>query len=39
MNVGDKIVASETAPLKSGNRMEVGNIPTGLQVYNVELIV
>jgi len=33
------IVTSETAPLKSGNRMEVGNIPTGLQVYNVELIV
>jgi len=28
MNVGDKIVTSEVAPLKSGNRMEVGNIPT-----------
>ena len=39
MQVGDKIVTSEEAPLKSGNRMLVGNIPTGLQVYNVELIV
>jgi large subunit ribosomal protein L2 len=39
MSVGDKIVTSETAPLKSGNRMHIGNIPTGLQVYNVELIV
>jgi len=28
MKVGDKIVTSEVAPLKSGNRMEVGNIPT-----------
>ena len=39
MKVGDKIVTSEEAPLISWNRMEVGNIPTGLQVYNVELLV
>jgi len=39
MNVGDKIVTDLETPLVSGNRMEIWNIPTGLQVYNVEMIV
>ncbi len=39
MKVGDIVVAWEKTSLDSGNRMEVGNIPTGLQVYNLELIV
>ena len=39
MRVGDTVIADEKTPLKSGNRMQVGNIPTGLKVYNVELIV
>lgn len=39
MKVGDVIVTDEKTSLDSGNRMEVGNIPTGLQVYNLELIV
>jgi large subunit ribosomal protein L2 len=39
MKVGDKVITDEKAPLNSGNRMEVGNIPVWLQVYNVELIV
>jgi large subunit ribosomal protein L2 len=39
MKVGDKIVTDVETPLVSGNRMEIGNIPTGLQVYNVEMIV
>ena len=39
MKVGDKVITEEKAALKSGNRMEVGNIPVGLEVYNVELIV
>ena len=39
MKVWDTIVTDIKAPLVSGNRMEVGNIPTGLQVYAVELIV
>jgi len=39
MQVGDKVVTDVDTPLVSGNRMEVGNIPTGLQVYNVELLV
>ena len=37
--VWDIIVADASTPLKPGNRMEIGNIPTGLQIYNVELIV
>ncbi|QFR38631.1 50S ribosomal protein L2 [Candidatus Gracilibacteria bacterium 28_42_T64] len=39
IKVGDKFITDEKTPLESGNRMEVGNIPTGLQVYNLELIV
>ncbi len=39
MKVGDVIVTSNEAKPVSGNRMRVGNIPVGLQVYNVELIV
>lgn len=39
MRVWDIIVSWEKTSLDSGNRMEVGNIPTGLQVYNLELIV
>ncbi len=39
MKVGDVILTDEKTPLKAGNRMEIGNIPTGLEVHNVELIV
>lgn len=39
MKVGDIILTAEKAALKSGNRMEIGNIPVGLTVHNVELIV
>jgi len=39
VTVGDTIVTDEKAPLKSGNRMEIGNIPVGLKVHNIELIV
>ena len=39
MQVGDVIMTEEKSELKVGNRMEVGNIPVGMQVYNVELIV
>lgn len=39
VKVGDKIVADKKAELISGNRMEIGNIPTGLQIYNLELLV
>ena len=39
MKVGDTIITSNTAKPTPGNRMEIGNIPTGLSVYNVEMIV
>lgn len=39
MKVGDLIVTKQEAALASGNRMELGHIPVGLQVYNLELIV
>jgi len=39
MKVGDIVLTDEKTELVSGNRMEIGNIPTGLNVYNVETIV
>lgn len=39
MKVGDEIITAEKAQLKSGNRMEIGNIPVGLKIYNLELLV
>ena len=39
MKVWDTIITNEKTELVSGNRMLIGNIPTGLKVYNVELIV
>lgn len=37
LKVGDKVLAAEAAPLKTGNRLQLKNIPLGYQVYNVEL--
>ena len=39
MKVWDEIVASVTAKPIAGNRIEIGNIPVWLSVYNVQLIV
>jgi large subunit ribosomal protein L2 len=39
MKVGDQVVNSNTAKPVAGNRMEIGNIPTGLSVHNVEMII
>lgn len=39
MHVGDEVITAPTAKPVPGNRMEIGNIPTGLTVYNVEMIV
>jgi large subunit ribosomal protein L2 len=39
MKVGDVVITDEKTDLVSGNRMEIGNIPTGLNVYNIETIV
>ncbi len=37
MKVGDEIITSVNAPLKSGNRTQLKRIPVGSFVYNVEL--
>ncbi len=37
LKVGDSIVFSEKAPLQTGNRMMLKNIPVGTNIYNVEL--
>ncbi len=34
---GDEIIVDEKAPLKTGNRMRLKNIPVGTMVYNIEL--
>jgi large subunit ribosomal protein L2 len=35
--VGKKVIAAERAPLETGNRMKLANIPVGSQVYSIEL--
>jgi large subunit ribosomal protein L2 len=37
MKVGDEIICSETAILKSGNRTRLKNLPIGTEVFNIEI--
>jgi large subunit ribosomal protein L2 len=37
LNVGDKVVASETADIRPGNHMTLSAMPVGTLVHNVEL--
>lgn len=37
IKVGDEVICAEKAPLKTGNRMKLKNIPVGTMVYEVEL--
>ncbi len=37
VKVGQEIIASEKAPLESGNRMKLKNMTVGAKVYNIEL--
>jgi large subunit ribosomal protein L2 len=37
MKQGDEIITSETAKIKSGNRLPLKSIPVGTVVYNVEI--
>jgi len=37
LKVGDRIVSSKVADIQIGNAMEIGNIPEGTIVHNVEL--
>ncbi|MBI5411944.1 50S ribosomal protein L2 [Candidatus Peregrinibacteria bacterium] len=38
LKVGDRIMCSEKIKIKPGNCMQIGNIPAGFNVHNVELI-
>jgi large subunit ribosomal protein L2 len=38
LKVADEIVTADTTPLKTGNRMQLKNIPLGQQVYNIEMM-
>lgn len=35
--IGDKIIASESAPLELGNALPLSAIPSGMQVHNLEI--
>ena len=37
MNIDDRIISSENAPLNIGNAMNIGNIATGTFVHNIEI--
>lgn len=37
LKIGDKIICSEVAEIKTGNRMKLKNIPVGTQIFNIEL--
>ncbi|USN94774.1 MAG: 50S ribosomal protein L2 [Candidatus Nomurabacteria bacterium] len=37
IKVGEKMIVSEEAPIKPGNRLPLKNIPVGTFVYNVEI--
>jgi large subunit ribosomal protein L2 len=37
LKVGDTIMAGETADIKPGNALPLGNIPLGTQIHNIEL--
>lgn len=37
LKVGDEIIVSESAPLKTGNRLKLKNVPIGHFVHNVEI--
>jgi large subunit ribosomal protein L2 len=38
LTVGMTVITSETAPIEIGNAMQLGNIPLGTNVHNVELV-
>src|SRR5665213_472019 len=37
MKVGDEFIVAENAPIKTGNRLPLGQMPVGTFVYNIEL--
>ncbi len=39
IKIGDKVICAEKAEIKPGNRMKLKNIPVGVMVYNIELVL
>jgi len=37
IKIGEEVICSENAPLKTGNRIKLKNIPVGTMVYNIEM--
>lgn len=37
VKVGDSLICAENAPLNSGNRLKLKNIPIGTSIYNIEI--
>lgn len=37
IKIGQNITISENTTIKLGNRMQIGNIPTGIMIHNIEL--
>lgn len=37
LEVGDKIICSQKAKIKTGNRLKIGNIPVGFNIHDLEL--
>ena len=37
INIGDEVICSEAAEIKTGNRLKLKNIPVGTQVFNIEM--
>lgn len=37
LKVGDKVICSQKAKIKSGNRLQIGNIPVGFDIHDLEI--
>lgn len=38
LKIGDTVICTDEEEIKTGNRMKLKNIPSGTQVYNIEII-
>lgn len=38
IKVGEELLVAEKTPVKSGNRMQLKNIPTSYKIFNIELV-
>ena len=38
LKIGQEVICQEKAPHRPGNRMQLKNIPTSMEVYNIELL-